>query len=63
MHVERVRHGGRLDFPDFRRSKLRCDIDPVHRERVAIDPHHLMPLRRHSRARCRAHLRPPGPAT
>ncbi len=41
VHMKRVRHGGRSDLPDFGRSALGRDIDPVHIESAAIDAHHL----------------------
>ena len=41
VHVERVCHGSGSDLPDLRRSELGRDVDPVHIERAAVDPHHL----------------------
>ena len=47
--MERVRHCGRNDLPNLRRAEPRRDVDPVHRERTAIDPHHVRRSARHGR--------------
>ena len=41
VDVERMRHRGGSNFPNLRGSKLCRDVDPVHPERSAINPHHL----------------------